>query len=369
VISRDDKENDAMTVCNRRITWMVVSLLVLTLAVSLTVATAARAQGKWWDFKINPTDRLAGLPEARPKKPFKFGVAQVSLADYYYVAIIYGVDDEAKRQGVTFDRLLVAGGYEHLATQVKQVEDLIASDVDVIVLFAISEEGTAAVVDKAVAAGKKVINLATGAKNEKVYASLLEDFEGAGARQAEYHCQQYGNRGGKVAMLNGPAGAQWAREMHDGFVKTVKARCPKLEIVDEKWTPLNPGEALKIAEDSFQRYPDLSGIYTVYDTLARPVVPLIKSARKPPSFVITTQGLSPWTRDALLSGDVNMTAAALPITLGRWGVQAAIRAMNGDPGPGLSPPLRAPTPTVTKETIKTADTSGSFYPKDYNVKK
>ena len=68
------------------------------------------------------------------------------------------------------------------------------------------------------------------------------------------------------------------------------------ETVRKAGVPIIPGtvdavkdkdEALKIAEDWFQRYPDLNGIYTVYDALARPVVPLVKSARKPASFVVT----------------------------------------------------------------------------------
>jgi len=291
----------------------------------------------------------------------------VSLADYYYVAIAYGVEDEAKRAGVKVERLLTAGGYEHLATQVKQMEDLIASDVDVILIAAISPEGTAAVVNRAVSGGKIVIDFINGTTNDKVYATIVEDYRGAGVRQAEYHCQQLGAKGGKIGMLNGPAGAQWAMRMHDGFQETLMQRCPQVSVADEKWTPLNPGDALKVTEDWFQRYPDMVGMYTVYDTLARGAAPAVKAGRRQPTFVFTTQGLSPWTRDALKAGDVSMTAAAAPIVLGRWAVQAAIHAVNGDPAPGIAHPLLSPTPTVTKDTIGTANTSMSFYPDGYKV--
>lgn len=346
---------------------LILGLLGLTTLLVVSEATKAPAQSAWWTFKSDMSHRLWGLPEAKPKKPFKIGVSMVSLADYYYVAVVYGLEDEAKRMGLPIERLLTAGGYEHLATQVNQMEDLIASDVDVIFLAAISPEGTAAVVNRAVAQGKKVVDFINGTTNEKVYATIVEDYSGAGVRQAEYQCRRLGAKGGKVAMLNGPAGAQWAIRMHDGFLKTLKQKCPAVKVVDEKWTPLNPGDALKIAEDWFQRYPDLNGIYSVYDTLARGAAPAVKAARKPANFVFTTQGLSPWARDALIAGDLDMTAAAAPVALGRWAVQAAIHAMNGDPAPGLKNALLFPTPTITKDTIKTADTSMAFYPEGFKV--
>jgi ABC-type sugar transport system substrate-binding protein len=340
---------------------------LVTVAVIVTPLVAS-AQS-WWAFTRNPKDRLYGMSEAKPAKPFTATPAFVQLADYYYVAVAYGLEDEAKRSGVTLRPILSAGGYDQLANQIKQVEDLIVSDVDVILLFAISEEGTAAVVDRAVAKGKKVVTFVSGTKSKNVYANVLEDFRGAGVRQAEYQCRRLkGRKSPRVAMLNGPAGAQWAIEMHDGFVTTLKKTCPEVRIVDEKWSPLTASHALTITEDFLTRYPDLDGLYSVYDVMARGAAPAVEKFRqRHPNFVFTTQGFSPWGRDELTKGQLDMTPAALPVLIGRWAIQATIHAMNGDPGPTNANPLRTPTPEVTKDTIRTFNTEFSFYPDSYKI--
>lgn len=348
-----------------RMSWVFVGLLIVS-----CVIPASTASEPWWRFEPAPRNRLYNFPEAKPKKAFSTAAAMVQLSDYYYVAVAYGLEDEAKRTGVKLTRILSAGGYDKLDRQVKQIEDLIVSDVDVILLFAISEEGTASVVDRAVAAGKKVVTFVSGTKSPKVYANILEDYSGAGVRQAEYHCTRLGTKGAKkIAMLNGPAGAQWAMEMHDGFVTTIKERCPNVVIVAERWSPLTPGDALTIAEDFLTRYPDLDGMYTVYEIMARGAAPAVKRVRaRNPNFVFTTQGLSPWGRDALTAGEIDMTAASLAILQGRWAIQAAVRAMSGEPAPGNADPLRTPTPTVTRDTVKTYDLSFAFYPEGYKIR-
>ena len=64
--------------------------------------------------------------------------------------------------------LLEAGGYQYLDRQIAQVEDLIASRVDAIILVAINGPGTVSVVDDAVAAGIPVINCNVMTDSDKV---------------------------------------------------------------------------------------------------------------------------------------------------------------------------------------------------------
>src|SRR5437667_1942897 len=94
----------------------------------------------------------------KPSKPYRIGVAIPHLANPHYVGQAYGYIDEAQSLGAQVT-LLEAGGYEHLDKQVSQVEDLIASKVDAIILAAISGPGTVSAVEQAVAAGIPVINV------------------------------------------------------------------------------------------------------------------------------------------------------------------------------------------------------------------
>jgi ABC-type sugar transport system substrate-binding protein len=309
------------------------------------------------------------MAAATPNETFKIGVAHVSLADQYYVALHYGIEEEAKANGLTISQVVAAGGYDHLADQVKQIEDLTASDVDVILTLAASEEGTKDVIDRAVDAGKTVITMASVTASDKVFAQISEQYEYAGQQQAQYMCEHVPS-GANVVMLAGPTGASWSTLMSEGFINEMKATCPGVNIVDQQNSPVDPSQAQRITEDWLQRFPDLAGIFSVADAYAQGAVPAVQAAGKAGQITQTTQGFTPWSKEALEKKDIAMTAANAPIILGRWSVQAAIHSINGDPGPGRDNHLRAPMPPVTTETVGTAaevPQAGAFTPPGYSV--
>src|SRR3990170_1447675 len=94
---------------------------------------------------------------AQPSRSYTIGVVVPHLSNPHFVGQSYGYIDEAEALGARVT-LLEAGGYQYLDKQISQVEDLIASRVDAIVLVAVSGPGTVGVVDRAVAAGIPVIN-------------------------------------------------------------------------------------------------------------------------------------------------------------------------------------------------------------------
>jgi ABC-type sugar transport system substrate-binding protein len=333
-------------------------------------ATPAPVAGKWWEFKVDTSAPKWGIGTATPSRAFKIGIAHVSLADQYYVAMNYGIEEEAKANGLTISKIVAAGGYDHLADQVKQIEDMTASDVDVILTLAASEQGTKDVIDRAVAAGKVVITMASVTASDNVYAQIAEEYAYAGEQQAQYLCAHLA-AGAKVAMLAGPTGASWSGLMNDGFTKEMAAKCPGVVIVDSQNAPVDPSKAQKLTEDWLQRFPDLAGIYSVADAYAQGAVPAIEAQQKSAQITITTQGFTPWSKQALLDKKISMAAANAPIILGRWAVQAAIHAINGEPGPGRDTQLSTPMPPVTTETVGTAaevPEAGAFTPDGYTVK-
>ena len=83
---------------------------------------------------------------AKPSKAYRLGVSIPHLANPHYVGQAYGYIDEAQSLGAQVT-LLEAGGYEHLDKQVSQVEDLIASKVDAIIIAAVSGPGTLGAVE------------------------------------------------------------------------------------------------------------------------------------------------------------------------------------------------------------------------------
>ena len=75
------------------------------------------------------------------------------MKDTFWVAVDYGIVEEAKRMGVNMT-LYQAGGYENLPKQLSQFDDCMAGNFDAIVVGPISEAGLDKHIRKGVGRGQ-----------------------------------------------------------------------------------------------------------------------------------------------------------------------------------------------------------------------
>ena len=103
-------------------------------------AGAALADGDWWpakvyNFDFGPQKVEEYTPLAKAAKPWNICVLFPHMKDSFWVAVAYGVVEEAKRMGVNMT-LYQAGGYENLPKQISQFDDCMAGGFDAIVVGA-----------------------------------------------------------------------------------------------------------------------------------------------------------------------------------------------------------------------------------------
>ena len=79
------------------------------------------------------------------------------MKDTFWVAVDYGVVEEARRMGVNMT-LYQAGGYENLPKQLSQFDDCMAGNFDAIIVGPISEAGLDKKFAEGVKAGKVIIS-------------------------------------------------------------------------------------------------------------------------------------------------------------------------------------------------------------------
>ena len=98
-------------------------------------ATGVLAQGKWtypvevWDPPFDmasPRTTVDYTPLDKAAQKWKICVSFPHMKDAYWLAVDYGVAEEAKRQGVKM-QLVEAGGYTELKKQISQIEDCVAA--------------------------------------------------------------------------------------------------------------------------------------------------------------------------------------------------------------------------------------------------
>src|SRR5436190_10164041 len=287
---------------------------------------------------------------AKASKPYRIGVAIPHLSNPHYVGQAYGYIDEAQNLGAQVT-LLEAGGYQYLDRQISQVEDLIASKVDVIILAAISGPGTVAVVDAAAAAGIPVVNVNVMTDSDKVVTRIRSDDDVIGRMQADF----MGDRlkgAGSVVMLRGAPGTSWAEIRGNAFRKRLAEKYPNMKILGEQYSQSTPADGLRLMEDFLQTFPQINGVYNGADSTAVGAAQAVRGAGKAGSIVMTATDFQLDTEKFIREGVISASVLQQPVTMGRWGIRAAIDYLEKRPVP---PVMFTGLMTATKENLDKLD--------------
>jgi ribose transport system substrate-binding protein len=129
-------------------------------------------------------------------------------------------------------------------------------------------------------------------KPGKDYVSVVSaDNYGNGVASAKLMCQALGGKGDIGAIYHG-ADFFVTRQRWDGFRKTMAADCKGVKIVVSKGIsgPDFAGDADTAAGAMLTRYPDLKGIWAVWDVPAEGVMAAARAANRS-DLVITTEDL------------------------------------------------------------------------------
>src|SRR5438477_1158268 len=195
---------------------------------ALVQAATAQAADKWWPAKIYNLDSGAAKvadysPLEKAAKPWNICVLFPHMKDTFWVAVDYGVVEEAKRMGVNMT-LYQAGGYENLPKQLSQFDDCLAGNFDAIVIGPISEAGLDKKIKEGVAAGKAIISTVNPVSKSNVTSKMTVDFDTMGEQTGVYLVNYLKGKTAKVATFPGPAGSGWAEDFLKGFKKAVDGK-------------------------------------------------------------------------------------------------------------------------------------------------
>jgi protein TorT len=177
-----------------------------------------------WNPPFNPSrqrvrETYVALDKA--SRRWNLCVSIPHLKDDYWLAVNYGLVDEARRLGVNL-AIYEAGGYEHLDVQRKQINDCLAesaSAADGIIISAIAADGLNDQISAAGDRGVPVLDLINGINSPDISARNAVDFHDMGFQIGQYvkalPQEQDGEIG--VAWFPGPAGAGWVAAGDAGF--------------------------------------------------------------------------------------------------------------------------------------------------------
>jgi ABC-type sugar transport system substrate-binding protein len=296
----------------------------------------------------------------RPAKSYRIGVLEPNMAIPHFVAQAYGFADEAEKLGakvIMYD----AGEHKNIAKQVSQMEDLITNKVDVICIVPGTNVTAMAQIDQAIAQGIPVINVNIMSDNPKVLGRIRSDDYEMGLLQGEFIVKALkGN--GNVVMMSGVSGNSAFINRAKGFQEYV-AKHPGIKVLSEQWTPNATDRGLKLMEDWSQTFPKIDAVYSGADRLAIGAAQAMRAqGKKPGEVVITTVDYNDDTERFVRDGWISAAMAQSPVTMGRWGIRAAMLALAKQPIPDK---LLTPTHVITKENADTVDIGAIRQPKGW----
>lgn len=199
------------------------------------------------------TPEPTGTP--MPMSGLKIGATVAYLSVPFYAGFKVGLDDGARRFGFEYDLRDAKGDP---ATEVANIQNFIAADVDVILLTPMND-GTIPAIIQANEAGIPVIevNNTAGFNSDgaQVVTYVGADDREFGRLQARLLNQTFGDEPVRIGYVMGIAGTSPQILRAEGF-KEELANHPQYEIVAEVNDDFDSAKALAVTQDLLSRFPE-----------------------------------------------------------------------------------------------------------------
>jgi ribose transport system substrate-binding protein len=223
--------------------------------------------------------------------------------------------------------LAYAGADGREDKQVNDINDLLAQDIDALIVTPMGPAVTAPV-ERAAAQGLPVI-ICTGTVDTDQYVARVDrDNRLNGALYAEWIAHEIGYEG-SIVMLKGIPGVPTATAREEG-AKEVFAQYPDIEILDEQYTNWSPTEAKTIMEQLVTRFGDeIDAVWSDsgFGAIGTIEVYAERGLEVPP---VTGEPINGFLKLAD-EHDVRFAAVGYPPTHSATCLDAAISALNGEP--------------------------------------
>lgn len=299
---------------------------------TLCSAHAAKAAEQWWPVKVydfdsgkRATTDYSPLPKAA--KPWNICVLFPHMKDTFWVAVDYGIVEEAKRMGVNMT-LYEAGGYENLPKQLAQFDDCMAGNFDAIVVGPISEAGLTRKMREAAKAGKPVISTVNPLPKAPATARMFVDFTVMGEQTGTFLVDDLHGKPAQVVNFPGPAGSGWAEQFNQGFKNAIKPDS-NVKLLGEKFGDSGVAVQLGLIQNALQAYPDMNVIWGCAPAAEAAIGAVRQAGRKDVQIISSYENQA--MLDALNKGEILAFATQYPVLEGRVAIDTAVRILEHQP--------------------------------------
>ncbi|HEY0523074.1 MAG TPA: ABC transporter substrate-binding protein [Stellaceae bacterium] len=273
------------------------------------------------------------------------GVTLGSLGNPFFVALAKGAEAKAKEINPNAKVTATSADYD-LNKQFNQIDNFIASGVDIILLNAADPKAIISAVKRAQKAGVVVVGVDVAAAGAD--ATVQTNNIQAGQISCQFLSDKIGGKG-NVIIENGPQVSAVIDRVKG--CKEVLAKSPGIKILSDDQDGKGSREGgLNMMQGYLTRFPDLAGVFTINDPQAIGSDLAAKQLGRK-TVVITSVDGAPDIEAALKSGDSLVAASASqdPYAMAQQAVTVGYDIMNGKKPE--NPMILMPSTLITRDNV------------------
>jgi ribose transport system substrate-binding protein len=297
----------------------------------------------------------SGGTQAGSDGPVKIAFSAPGADHGWMAAITENARNEAEALGDV--ELQVAEGVTDSAAQADQVETLIASKPDALVLLPNEPDALTPVAQKAMQQGIPVVDVDREFTEQGAYRSLITgDNYGIGYQAGNYFADEL-NCQGNVVEIQGIAGIPVTEDRSQGFRDAIKRRCQDgIKIVASQPADFVPDKGLSVMENILQAQDQIDAVYTHDDDMAEGVVAAIENANRQDEMFLTGAGGSKAAMEQIKEGGLYRATFLYNPSMSASAIRMARLIVRGEGFEELKEPevpskITVPATTVTQENV------------------
>ncbi|ETX27704.1 ABC transporter substrate-binding protein [Roseivivax isoporae] len=269
---------------------------------------------------------LATGAAAQDKELQSVGISVGLLGNPFFVATIKGIEDAAREINPDVQITSVSADYD-LNKQASQIDNFIASGVDIIMLNAVDAAAIEPAVARAKNAGIVVAAFDVSAPGAEV--TVMTDNVAAGRKACQYIVDQLGGEG-DVVLINGPQSSSII-DRAAGCSEVFEANEGINVLSDDQNGQASREGGLQVMQGLLTRFDKIDGVFAVNDPTALGAALAAQQLNRS-EFIITGVDGAPDVEEALASGNslIKASASQDPYTMAAQSMEMAYEIFQGN---------------------------------------
>ena len=322
-------------------------MLCMAMAVTMAAGCSKGASNDTKDSESTAKTEDKGEASDSGDKKFVIGVSQGTMNHPFRVAM---VDENVKYAEENYPEFecITTDGQNDSATQVQDVEDLLARGIDLLLISPLTSDALTPVCEKAMEQGIPVVTLDRNVVCD-VTCFIGAENKPMGVASADKLAEALDKKG-KIVEIQGTAGASATIDRHDGFAEQLEKEYPDMEVIATQYCDYLREDAMTFMDDTLQRFGpgEIDAIYCHNDEMALGALESLRAAgREDEGILIVGMDGTEVAFSEIEEG--NMFFTVVYPYCAPEGMQAAYEILEGD---GVETRWELDTTIVDKDNVK-----------------